>query len=685
MTNPSRHVRPWHERRQGPYIAVAAVLAGIAAMAVAGLAGGAFREQVIPGLGDAGTLTRWGLPVSRFVMEAGGTLTVGVLLGAAVLLPSTRGMLDPQAVRYLRGASWIAAAWAAGAAATLIFTVSDILGVPAGKVVGGSELSSYVGQLPQGTALMFVVLLAALIALLARTAASPGSAAGLLVVALIALLPPPLTGHSASSPNHELAISGLAMHILALSPWVGGLLLLVWHATHSGDHLGVAAGRFSRMALWCYVAVGVSGAANVVSRLPDPSLLYTTDYGRLVLVKLTLFTVLGVFGYLHRERTLPALMAHAPKGYGRPAVSRPPWAFARLAGAEVVLMTATLGVAVALARTAPPAEITEEDPVTGLIGYPLPPPITVGRLLTMWRPDLFFAVLVVVLGGLYAAGLARLRKRGDAWPVVRTISWALGLVTIVAVTMTGVATYAPVLFSTHMIQHMVLSMLTPIFLVLGAPVTLALRALKPAAIRGDRGPREWLTIILHSRAVRFIGHPATATIIFVVSTYVVYFTPLFGYLMRAHVGHLAMLVHFLATGCLFFWMLVGVDPTPRKLPYIAKMLLLFVTMPFHAFFAISLMSIGTPIAAGWYTALHRTWGASVLSDQHTGGSIAWAFGEIPTFIVLIAMVLQWFADDQRLARRIERNADRAEAAKADSELADYNAYLASLDKRSRQE
>src|SRR4051812_28855101 len=294
-------------------------------MVIAGLAGGALREQVIPGLGDAGTLTRWGLPVARFVMEAGGTLTVGVLLGAAVLLPSTRGTLDPQAVRYLRGASWVAAAWAVGAAATLIFTVSDILGQPVGTVVGGNELSSYVGQLPQGTALMFVVLLAALVALLARTAVTPGSAAGLLIVALLALLPPPLTGHSAASPNHELAISGLAIHIVALAPWVGGLLLLVWHAVHGGDHLGVAAARFSRMALWCYVAVGVSGAANVVSRLPDPALLYTSNYGRLVLAKLALFTVLGVFGYLHRERTLPALMAHTSKGYARPAVTRPPW------------------------------------------------------------------------------------------------------------------------------------------------------------------------------------------------------------------------------------------------------------------------------------------------------------------------------------------------------------------------
>jgi putative copper resistance protein D len=665
--------------------AVAVGAAAFGALLIALVAGGAVREKVIAGLGDAGTLTRWALPVSRLAMDLGGTLTVGVLLGAAVLLPSARGVLDPQAIRYLRAASWIAAIWAAAAAANLIFTVSDILGEPVGTVVGGNDLSSYVGQLPQGTALMFVVLLAALIALLSRTAATPGSAAGLLVVALIALLPPPLTGHSAASPNHELAISGLALHVAALAPWVGGLLLLGWHAARGGDHLGVAASRFSRMALWCFVAVGISGAANVVSRLPNPAELVTSDYGRLILTKVTLFTVLGVLGWYHRERTLPAIMAHNPKGYPRPAVRRPPWPFVRLAAGEAAVMAVTMGVAVALARTAPPPVTTAEDPVTSLLGFAMPPPITIGHLATLWRPDLFFAALVAVLGGLYAAGVVRLRRRGDSWPLARTLAWATGLLTIVAVTMTGVATYAPILFSTHMIQHMVLSMLSPIFLVLGTPLTLALRALKPAAIRGDRGPREWVTIILHSRAVKFLGHPATATVIFIASTYAVYFTPLFGYLMRAHIGHLAMLIHFLASGTLFFWVLIGVDPTPRKLPYIAKMLLLFVTMPFHAFFGISLMNLGHPIAAGWYTALHRPWGVPIVHDQQTGGAIAWAFGEIPTFIVLIAMVFQWFADDQRLTRRLERRADGTGPASVrdDDELAEYNAYLASLDRRSR--
>src|SRR5690606_24770067 len=121
---------------------------------------------------------------------------------------------------------------------------------------------------------------------------------------------------------------------------------------------------------------------------------------------------------------------------------------------------------------------------------------TFGRVLTLWKLDFFFALLVVVLGGLYLAGVARLRARGDRWPMLRTVSWFFGLLTIVLVTQSGLARYAPLLFSMHMVQHMTLSMLTPIFMVLGDPITLALRAIKPAPVRGDRGPREWLLVLL---------------------------------------------------------------------------------------------------------------------------------------------------------------------------------------------
>ncbi|HZB30156.1 MAG TPA: cytochrome c oxidase assembly protein, partial [Streptosporangiaceae bacterium] len=496
-----------------------------------------------------------------------------------------------------------------------------------------------------------------------------GGALALLGVAIIGLLPPPLTGHSESSPNHTVAVIGLALHVAAVVPWVGGLVVVGWHALRRKDRLGVATARFSRLALWCFVTVGATGVANAVSRLPNPAELLTTGYGRLILVKFAAFCVLGWAGWLHRSRTLPAVA----KGRMR--------AFARLATVEAAIMAAAVGVAVALSRTAPPAEEAVEDDVRALLGYDMPPPITPGRLASLWQFDLFWVAFVAVLGGCYAGALLRLRRRGDAWPIGRTVAWFCGLVTIVVVTLSGVGRYAPVLFSVHMAQHMTLSMLTPIFMVLGAPVTLALRALRPAAVKGDRGVREWLTLALHSRVARIVAHPLVATVIFVASTYALYFTGLFGTLMRSHLGHIGMSLHFLAVGALFFWVLIGVDPAPRRLPYVGRLLVLFVTMPFHAFFGIALMNAGEPIAPDWYNALRRPWGASLVSDLNTGGAIAWAFGEIPVFIVLLAIVFQWFAEDQRLARRGDRSADRARAAGTDdTELAEYNAYLAELDK-----
>jgi len=656
--------------------AVAAVAAAVATLVAGLVLGGAVAEKVIPGLGDAGVVTRWGLPISRMLMDLGGAVTVGALLAAVALLPIEGGKndlrLSDDAIGYLRAASWCAAAWAAAAAATLVYTVADVLGQPVSEIITGSELSSYVGQLPQGTALMLVVLLAVVVALLARTTTTPGAAFGLMVMAIIGLLPAPLTGHSASAANHSVAVTGVALHVAAIAPWVGGLAVLVAHALLGKDRLDIMASRFSRMALWCFITVGVSGLVNVIARLPDPAELIDTDYGRLALGKIVAFCVLGWFGWTHRERTLPAV------------AERKPLAFARLATVEVAVMAATIGLGVALARTAPPPPTSEESPIKALIGFDLPAKVTPARLATLWTFDLFFAALVIVLGGLYIAGVVRLRRRGDAWPVGRTAAWFFGLLTIVAVTETGVARYAPILFSVHMVQHMVLSMLTPIFLVMGGPVTLALRALKPAKIRGDRGPREWLTAALHSRTLAVIAHPAVATIIFVASTFTLYFTPLFESAMRNHLGHIAMMLHFLLSGSLFFWVLIGVDPAPKKLPYPGRILLLFVTMPFHAFFGIALMNIGQPLAEGWYRAVLPPWGTSILKDQHTGGAIAWAFGEIPTFIVLIVLAFQWFFDDQRQAKREDRKADAAEARHEEDELSAYNKRLAKLAEKDEQ-
>ncbi|MFR9792500.1 cytochrome c oxidase assembly protein [Streptomyces sp. MB22_4] len=302
------------------------------------------------------------------------------------------------------------------------------------------------------------------------------------------------------------------------------------------------------------------------------------------------------------------------------------------------------------------------------------PPFTLGRGL-QFSAEPFFLVTCLLGLGLYAWGVVRLRRRGDAWPVARTVSYVLGVLTIMLVMCTRLNDYGMVMFSVHMVQHMVISMLSPILILLGAPVTLALRAL-PTAGRGRKGPRELLLMLLHSRYMRVITHPLFTIPMFIASLYVLYFTPLFDFLMGSKTGHIAMMVHFLAVGVVFFWPIIGVDPGPHRPGHLMRMLELFAGMPFHAFFGIALMMASTPMVT---TFLHppASLGIDVLSDQNNAGGIAWAFSEVPSVLVLIALLFQWYGSEQRQAKRKDRQADRD----GDQELAAYNAYLASLNAR----
>ncbi|GAB2812358.1 cytochrome c oxidase assembly protein [Streptomyces daliensis] len=302
------------------------------------------------------------------------------------------------------------------------------------------------------------------------------------------------------------------------------------------------------------------------------------------------------------------------------------------------------------------------------------PPFTLGRGLE-FTGEPFFLVGCLLALGLYGWAVIRLRRRGDAWPVSRTIAWTVGVLTVALVMCTALNEYGMVLFSVHMVQHMVISMLSPILLLLGAPVTLTLRAL-PSAGRGRKGPRELLVALLHSRYVRIISHAAFTIPLFIASLYALYFTPLFDFLMGSKTGHIAMMVHFLAVGLIFFWPIMGIDPGPNRPGYVMRMLELFAGMPFHAFFGIALMMATRPMVST-YADPPASLGVTALSDQTAAGGIAWAFSEIPSVIVLVALVFQWYVTEQRQARRDDRKADRD----GDKELAAYNAYLASLQAR----
>ncbi|RJK98337.1 cytochrome c oxidase assembly protein [Vallicoccus soli] len=348
-------------------------------------------------------------------------------------------------------------------------------------------------------------------------------------------------------------------------------------------------------------------------------------------------------------------------------------------------MASAVALGVALSRTPPPAgeEVTAlGSPAAAFLGYELAP-LSAARWVTAWRPDALVLGAVLLAGALYALGVHRLLRRGDRWPWGRSASFAAGLLLVVWVTNGGPGVYGTAMFSMHMVQHMALTMLAPILLTLAAPVTLALRALPAARSRGGQGstgPREWLLAAVHSRVASFLTHPLVSFGLYVSTLYAFYFTPALAWSMQSHVAHLLMHAHFLGVGLLYLWPIIGVDPAPRRLPHLARMVLLFASMPFHAFFAVAVMSSDDLFARDWFSGLQLPW-VDLYADQRLGGGIAWSFAELPALAVLAALFVQWYRHDQRTGER----ADRRAGADGEAELAAYNARLAALDARSRRQ
>ena len=563
-----------------------------------------------------------------------------------------------------------------------MFTISDILGTPPGTVLEPTILRSFLGQTSQGRGLLVQAWLIVFVAGLARSTLTTRGAALSTLVALAALAPPTLTGHSASAGSHELAVASLLVHLLAAGLWVGGLAALAWAALAGTDGLRYAVPRFSTLAAWCFAAVAASGIVNAAVRLGSFTSLVTSAYGAIVLAKVSALCVLGGFGWWHRQRTVAAQVTKGGTGVGRRESAR---LFLTVAGAELVVMASAVALAVGLSRTPTPAgDAVQTSVAAALLGFPLPAEPTWSRVAFGWVPDGFALAFLVLAVALYAAGVLALRRRGDRWPVGRTVCWAAGLLVFAWATVGGLGLYSHVLFSAHMVAHMLLSMVVPIGLVLGAPVTLALRTLPGPRVPGELGPRQLLLAVLHSRVARVVMHPLVAFALFVGSLYVIYFTSLFPTLMGNHLGHVVMEFHFLAVGFLFFFVLVGIDPAPVRLPSIARIGLLFAAMPFHAFFSVAIMGGDTVLARSYFRSLDRPYSTDLLGDQHLGGGIGWALGELPVLLVLGAVFVQWTRTDAREAARFDRDAERASrravsaGTPVDDELSRYNAYLASL-------
>ncbi|MGG7465246.1 cytochrome c oxidase assembly protein [Plantibacter sp. YIM 135347] len=619
-------------------------------------------------LSDPGDLVTRGLPIARIVHDTAASLTIGLLIAATFLLPGQKivpGMVSFSQARAVRWAAWAASVWVAAGVAVLVFTAANSIGLPISSPTFGKTFLFYATQLELGQTLVLstgCALLVFCILLLARRLAWIATATA---IAVFALLPLSLSGHAAGSDEHGNAVNSLAIHLIGVTAWVGGLVAVILLRRKVGSEIGAVVARYSVLAGWAFGAVAFSGVVNASLRLAGPADLLT-PYGALLLVKTAALAALGLAGVWHRRRLIPRLQA-APEDRG---------AFVRLAVGEVVVMAITIGVSVALSRSQPPVsqEPVADDVRRRLLGFAYPPDVTPLRMFTQWHVDWMWAGLAVVGAAWYVWAVVRLRRRGDAWPIGRVVAWVAGCAALLFATSGGPAVYGQVHFSTHMLQHMMLMMVVPPLLVLGGPVLLALRTL-PVRTDGGRGLREWILAVVHSRYLRVLSMPAVAGVLFAGSLIVFYYTGWFEWAMFAHQGHILMTVHFLATGYLFFWVLIGIDPGPERPGHVLRLLLLLSTLAFHAFFGLAIMSSATVLAETWWTALGGASAAELLADQGVGGGIAWSAGEIPTVLVALIVVAQWVRSDERAAKRYDRRADRD----GEAELTAYNARLARLD------
>jgi putative copper resistance protein D len=606
----------------------------------------------------------------KFLNLIGGFATVGALLSMAFLVINKDGFLSTSGEKVRKLLKIASTIWVIGAFGTIIFTLAQILGTTVSDALDLTVIRSFISQISLGKYLAFQAFMAAVVLTFSFTAKKIESLIILLVLSIAGLVAPVFESHAASSGSHSLVIGSLVIHVIALSLWVGGVIAL---GTLSAQDRPTAVPRFSQMALWAAIAVVASGTVNAWARLNFADA-WNSSYAFIVIGKIFATVLLLWIGYLHRK-TLS----------NKDSIN---WVgFAKILTVEAAIMVVTVLMGTWLSTSSSPDRPGEQEfsPALSIVGIPTPPEPTLARVLFSYEPNALMIGVLTLMVALYIKGVVVLTKRGDKWPIGRTIAFALGIAATNFATSGGLGLYAQFSFSYHMMSHMVLGMIAPIGLVLGAPMTLALRTLPQGRNSEERGVRGSLLAALHSKVGVIYTNPIVALAIFDGSLFALYFTDLFAVLMQSHVGHLFMSLHFLAAGFLFFFIIIGVDPNPRRVHHLVQIVILFAAMSIHAFFSVALMSTTTLIDAGFYASLQTPWLGDPLVDQKLGGSIGWAMGEIPILIALVATFINWMRDDSREAKRIDRNTARQAAMGQPDDLANYNQYLQELAQRDRKE
>ncbi|MSY19823.1 MAG: hypothetical protein F2666_01875, partial [Actinobacteria bacterium] len=423
-------------------------------------------------------------------MELAGVLSIGLLLSISFLDKEIKGIISNNLL--VRKAKNFIFVWFLLTILFILVQIAYLLEQPLSASFDLTVIRSYMTQTSIGKSYLIQIIL--LILILIIPIKKILTSYFLLLLSIIAIIAPVFQSHGSSSGHHALAIGALTVHVIAISFWVGGLFGLT--QLDKTQKL-IALPRFSAMALWSAITVAVTGSATAWTRLDSITSLQS-KYGVITILKIFLTVILIGFGAIHRRWIIKSDF---------PAIFK-------LVIAEIIIMFTTIFIGSWLSTVAPPSREVISTPALLITGIPMPDAPTLSKVLLAYDADGLMLSLLIFAVALYIKGVLILSRRGDRWPIGRTISFALGISAVDFATSGGLGVYSHFAFANHMLAHMVLGMIAPIGIVLGAPITLALRTLPAGRDKDERGVRGAFIALLHSKVATFYTNPVVALAIF---------------------------------------------------------------------------------------------------------------------------------------------------------------------------
>lgn len=641
-------------RSAWPIYLVAVVVAGL----VAGVIGYSFVGESLVALGipDPGPVTTFGLPFFRAAAWILSALSIGSFLFSSFYIsPRENG---PDNSRMSQAPLTVDGHIAArtGAVAALLFAViglvmvpmvlSDVSGTPFAQSLDPTSWAIALEQVATSQVWLVCSVIATVTGVAGLVFHRWGAQPVLLLGSVLMIVPLGMEGHAATGGAHDYGTNAYLWHLVFMAVWIGGLFALIAHGRRLGPDLQTAVRRYSTVALFSIVAVALSGVVSMVIRIQVTDLL-TTRYGLIITAKIVGTIVLALFGFWHRQVTIPQL-------------GNRNGAFLRLAIGEVMVMAAVAGIAVTMGRTPPPPPLDPDlSPMEIQLGYELFVEPSYFNVFGMWRFEVLYGVIAILLAIFYLLGVRSARRRGKEWKSSYTAWWLLGCVSLFVTVSSGIGMNMPASYSVHMLGHMVLSMVVPLFMAMGAPLTLVMTVWEP----GDPGkptPHDWAKSFCSTRFVDIITIPWVNLLQFLFVFYVMYlYIPLYELAISEHAGHVIMNAAFLVSGYFYFWELVGPDPVPHRRPASIRLVWLFISMPVHLFLGVYLMMLTVVMGQEFYLSLELPWNPDLLADQREGGGIAWALGSFPLTFVFILLFLEWRSDEKLHERVVDERLDAA--------------------------